>query len=117
LKTPPGLRKLFGGSPRIPVENLDEVVEKSREPGAAGSVEFVYFPTRGESEEAFDRAAYLAVRPHARHKYTHYDEILMEIAPETSLGKPRSYVRGAVSGDIEGILDRWRGPLDRGCKR
>jgi len=101
------IRRVFPG---IPDEDLGEVVAKSREPGAVGSAQFVYFPTRGESEEAFDRAAYLAVRAHVRHKYTHYDEILMEIGPETSPEELRSDARRAVSGDIEGILDRWRQP-------
>ena len=44
----------------------------------------------------------LAVRAHARHRWTTYDELLMS-------GRDRADARAAVRSDVDAIVGRWRG--------
>lgn len=94
--------------PRIPETDLEEVLNISRRGGAVGSAQWLYFSPSGETEEAFDLAANLAVRAYVRHNYTDYDEILFERPPGEG---GRGEARHAVYDDVRGILNEWRKEL------
>lgn len=101
---------ILQGFPKIPRENLEEILARCRRPGAVGTAQWLYFETSAISKESFERAANLAVRAHVRHKYTEYDEILfkshaLEIFYDES---PRKDARAAVSNELDDILRKWK---------
>ena len=94
--------------PGIPKRDLEETLRHASRSGAVGRGAFLFSASYGEQGEGeFDQAAYLAVRAHARHAHTNYDEILCSPG-EDEIPVSQAMARHRVAPDIEDILRQWR---------
>lgn len=86
------IRKVFPGCPK---EREDEIAEHAclKHSGRVGKT--------AASKEFDPRMIELAVRAHARHRETPYDDLLSE-------GYPRDLARENVRGLVDGLLARWK---------
>jgi hypothetical protein len=87
--------------PRIPDAAEQEVVQRARNAGRVGNADWLWFAPKDQVERRFDDAAELAVRAHARHNFTRYDQLA------DSLG--REAARLSVADKIDDVLAAWRG--------
>ncbi|MDD3827878.1 MAG: DUF2293 domain-containing protein [Anaerolineae bacterium] len=92
--------------PHIPEKDLEEIMEISRSGGAVGTAQWLYFSPSGETEEAFELAANLAVRAYVRHNYTDYDR---RLSGSFAGDEERNKARRAVSHRVDLVLDKWKG--------
>ncbi len=87
--------------PNIPEDDVNTVLNNSRQSGAVGKAQMVYF---GSDAEVLERVAFLAVQAHVRHRYTDYDAILDRLGPDEDA---RETARRRVRQEIDEKLGEW----------
>ena len=99
--------------PGMPEQDIQQTIESARRRGAVGAAQWLYFHMAGQGQDAFIRAAVLAVRAHVRHQHTDYDRLLIEPPPGQEFDfypdeEHRKAVRWQVHDKIEDVLAKWR---------
>jgi hypothetical protein len=86
--------------PKIPDEDLQNILGTCRRTGCVGNSSDLYFSSAASTSAAFESSAHLATRAYVRHEYTKYDSLLAE-------GYPKELARQKVGMAIEKKLNEW----------